>query len=168
MSGATLTFGVTELAIDKVAEAKTNSTGVAAFVLKVLGSYLAGYVEKKARRLAELAVWFNGAVVTLGQERVNAHLDLNDQLVPSIEKMEASLLEMREAVLKLIAEFAANAPDSRAVSALRSLAHAASDLHEAASAFKWALMENDADVDISHGNFEVFNSAEGLLESLKH
>jgi hypothetical protein len=168
MSGATLTFGVTELAMDKVAEAKTHAPGVVAFFMRVLGGFLASWVEKRARHLAELAVWFNGAVVTLAQERVNAPLDLNDELVPAIERTEQSLLEMRAVVLGLIAEFTANAPDSRAVSALRALAHSAADLHEAASHFKWALMENDADVDISHGNFEVFGDAESLLESLKH
>ncbi len=169
MPAATLTFGVTDLAMSKVAEAKASPhvpKGLASFIVKAFGSYLSGYVEKKSRHMAELAIWFNGAVVTLANERSNAHVDLDDKLVPALEDMQASLLEMRSRILGLIAEFPVS--NSRVVGALRSAAHSAADLHEAASHFKWALMEQDADLDVSRGNFEVFEDAGSLLASLKH
>lgn len=170
---ATLTFDVTDLALEKahVVESKARPPLprlVAELVVKALGSFAAGVLEKKAREFAELAVWFNGAVVTLAHESVNAHVDLNDRLVPALEEAEALLLEMRARVLKLSKDLESTGHRGRIVGALRASAHAGADLHEAILHFKWAVMENDAEVDVNHGNFQVFDSAEALIQSLKN
>ena len=139
---------------------------IAEAVVRALGGYVAGILEKKARELAELAVWFNGAVVTLEHESVNAPVDLHDKLVPALEEAEAHLLEMRARVLKLAADMEADGHRGRIVSALRAVARAGADLHESVLHFKWAVMEHDADVDVNHGNFEVFDTPDALIESL--
>lgn len=173
MTAATFTFGVTDLALEKVhvVEAKANPhfpRRVGEWLVKLLGGFLAGVLEKKAHDFAELAVWFSGAVVTLEHERVNAHVDLNDRLVPALEQVEQHLLDMRAQILKVCGEMSEGGHHGRVISALRALARASADLHEAILHFKWAVMENDADVDVSHGNFEVFDSPDALFESLKH
>ena len=171
MTAATLTFDVTDLALEKVhvVEAKAKPPlprVIAELIVRALGGFVAGVLERKARELAELAVWFNGAVVTLDHESVNAHVDLHDRLVPALEEAEAHLLEMRARVLKLSSEVEARGHGGRIVAALRAVARAGADLHESVLHFKWAVMEHDADVDVNHGNFEVFDSPDALIESL--
>ena len=171
MTAATLTFDVTDLALEKVhvVEAKTRPPlphVIADAIVRALGGYVAGLLEKKARELAELAVWFNGAVVTLQQESVNAPVDINDRLVPALEEAEVHLLDMRARVLKLSADIEASGHRGRIVGALRAVARAGADLHESILHFKWAVMESDADVDVNHGNFEVFDSPDALIASM--
>ena len=171
MTTATLHFGVTDLAYEKAHDVEVASKprlpwALAEKVVQALGSYVAGVVERRAKEFAEWAVWFNGAVVTLGNERVNGHVDLNDKLVPYLESIESQLLVCREHALKAVASIESKGKSTRLSRAMRALARSSADLYEAIVAFKWAVMENDAEVDISHGNFEVFDNPDALIARL--
>ena len=109
MIAATVTFTVTELAIVRAhdVEAKTRQGihhRVMGWIARTFSNLVCGFIESKARQLAEQAVWFQGAIVTLEHERMNAYVDLDDRLVKALEDLEKNLLSMRASALEFIAE----------------------------------------------------------------
>jgi hypothetical protein len=110
---------------------------------------LARKIVRRSEEWADHAVWFRGArneVIALAESKCSM-LDPDLDLQKRLERLEAELLLMRKTSLDLIAHIGRLSGSRTGLfrDALRRLAAAATDLYEAVSAFKWEMLEFDAD-----------------------
>jgi hypothetical protein len=138
-------------------------------VLYPFTNLLARYCIKQAENLATVGVWFQGAVAVVAQD-VDRAIDDDGTLVPAMESFEIALLQARRNVLDMIGslEKVGKSSDGSTRDALRLFSTASADAFEAVQAFRWAVMEHDAEIDIALGHVsEDFTSVEDLIASLK-
>ena len=139
------------------------------FILRPFSKRLARYCLEQAENLATIAVWFQGAIAATAQETETA-IDSDGTLVPAMESFERALLKARRDVLDMISsiEKVGKSSDGSTRDALRLVSIASADAFEAVQAFRWAVMEHDAEIDIASGHTsKPFTSVEDLIASLK-
>lgn len=173
MTVATLTFGVTDLALEKAQEADSRlapkSFSVASFIANLFASAAAKVVHTQAHELAVMAVWFKGAKAELAAEREEGQPHAPEKLLDALERTEKHIAKGREKMLGILRKQAqSNGKSEVFLNAVRAYVIAAADFHDSVMSFRWAAMEADADADIAKGRVSgQFTSAEDLLASLK-
>ncbi len=172
MTATTLHFGVTDLALEKVRSMNGRISRFSRIFLKLVRFH--AFVTRitvrrnaQTKRLANLAVWFQGAKTVLAQERTDGKVHAPEELIKGLERLERILIEGRESDLDFVRNSStAMGISSPYVEAVRAHLAAAADLYEAISSFKWAAMEADADAEIASGKVKYFNSASDLFADL--
>ncbi len=169
---ATHAYSISELALTQASAAGTQVDESVFRVLARAGRWFArpivGYVEDRARRVATGAVWFQGALASLPEEPESVYQE--DALIPLLETAESQLISLRQTSLKIVADLESmdGRRDGELRSAFRKMAIACVDLFDAIQAFRWALLERNADADMAAGRVESFQTAEQLIASLKN
>lgn len=136
-------------------------------IAQVLAKYACRYVDRHTAKMADQAVWFHGVRMSIED---GAQMPVGDDetaaLVASLEKAQASIMQLREAILPLAAQFTGRNPDSRIGRSLKKQLLVLSDLFAALESARWAVLEREADTDIEQGRVKRFDSVEDLLADL--
>lgn len=131
------------------------------------GRPIANYINKQGRQLAEGAVWFRGALATLSDG--TEYTQPEEQFIARLEIAERDLVRAHQIALDVVREIesVSSQRNGQLRDAFRNVAASATDTLEALQAYKWAVMERNADADIAAGRVEAFDSVDDLLAHLK-
>lgn len=117
-------------------------------LLNSAGALVERYLQKKARRLAQTAIWFRGARAEV-EEAADAprkELDSDDRLRTILDELEADLVSLEREAREIVARFEAADGKRRGQvrDAFRSIANHGADLRSEVRAFKAAVQAHDA------------------------
>ena len=166
-------FTVAELAKRQAAAVPQQALpGLPAWVYTLaapFAGFVAGYVINVTSKIASLNVWFLGASAAIVNAPANSVIDLDGALAFAMEELERMLLRSRAQTLEVVRSL--EEMDGRRTrlmrDAFRLYAQVNSDLFESVQAYRWAVLEHDADADIAAGRTsERFASAANLIASL--
>lgn len=112
------------------------------FVWGFFDKFTGPRVEKMVLGLTDQTIWFEGASKRYWDENVDVRPHLAT-LVPQLEKLKKSLLSSRKSMLH-VSDVTKDTNATRSIAALKAFAVASSDFFDAVEAFRWTLMELEA------------------------
>lgn len=144
-------------------------TDIVRGVPRLFAAVLARKIEGRSRQWLDHAVWFRGAradITKLSDQ--GCILDPDLELQQALERVEAHVLKTRKLALEIVDHLERSDGSRTGLlrDAWRGLALAATDLYEAVSAFKWEMLEFDADQAnlIQHADVRDADDIRRLLE----
>lgn len=118
------------------------SNGFERFVWSFFDKLTAPRIERIVVTLTDQTIWFEGAFKRYWDENLDVRPHIA-KLVPQLEGLKASLLNSRKSLLR-VSDVTKNTSATRSYAALKAFAVASSDLFDAIEAFRWTLMELEA------------------------